>query len=200
MRLRITIVFFILIAALGFSPVLYAKVEATGGTTLVHRFCQLHTGEGKSAAENETDWNRLFDWLRQRSPLKSKALAAPHARVEECVAAYRTDFEEAEFILRGLDVLEHTERKEQASLQVDPNELPLKEKRQLSEAGHEILAGLVPMPSKTEAARNQMALDEGIQTRREAYLKLWSNFARRLRQKVTNLTVAQSSSLTQRNE
>jgi hypothetical protein len=184
---------------------------------LAELFCQAEISaqtQGRPLAENDEDWRALSKTLLERRLIPSVAENAPKSRVTECITKYRSDFEEGEFILRGLELLDLTAQREQqgAIAEVSKAEenlnAKLKDERLLSDLNKNVLAGLVPenrlmeasSSSNGESSSDQRAVQQALRLRRESYLKLWGDFTRKLRDKIFHTTIARSTDSSRRTE
>lgn len=192
--------------ALSVLPDLYPALgsEAPG---LAELFCTAQVvaqSQGRPVAENDEDWQIISKTLLERRPISDlTADSQPKAKMGECVSKYRSDFEEGEFILRGLDLLELTAHQEEEAAinQVSRGEgHSAKENLLSSKLDQELLAGLLPerdQAPEVEDSSDRVAIHQALQTRRESYLKLWNDFTRKLREKVSHTTIARSTDSTQ---
>lgn len=168
---------------------------------LVRLFCQAQANAdslGRPLAETDRDWEHVFFNLRHRFPISPSelSLGTQPTRIDGCVSVYRDDFDEAEFILKGLAVLDETEQFHRVAAPSDAEDAT-----QISRSTSNILAGLVPrLESKPPHSDAEATIEEGIQNRRARYLKLWSDFTRRLKEKVVRSTIARVNGPSQRPE
>jgi len=155
--------------------------RASDAQGLVQWFCRAQLSAAQNGSPLHTDESR---WNEMKQSLLSHTLSRQsidpsldESDVNRCTERYRADFEQAEFILRGLRVIDQ-------SLHAKTEPKPMSSFSATVEVeGFSVTTALV------ETANDEIDA-VAVKNRRQNYLKLWNAFAENLRERVGSTFVA----------